>query len=67
MRLFVVKNLDSNKYVAIISPAAIAGGSYTSKLEEARTFASREAAKADACENERVYEVSELLMPPVDR
>lgn len=65
MKLFVIKNLDTNKYVAYITPAAIAGGSYTSRLEEARTFSSREAAKADACENERVYEVSELLMPPV--
>lgn len=67
MRLFVIKNLDTNKYVAIVSPSAIAGGSYTKQLEEARTFSSRAAASADACENERVYEVSELLMPPVDR
>lgn len=67
MNLFVIKNLDTNKYVALIAPAAVAGGSYTSKLEEARTFSSRAAAKADACENERVYELSALLMPPVER
>jgi hypothetical protein len=65
--LFVIKNLDTGKYLAIISPSAIAGGSYTKKLEEARTFSSMSTAKADACENERVYEISELLMPPVDR
>lgn len=67
MRLYVIKNLDTNKYLALISPAAIAGGSYTSKLEEARTFSSAKAAAADACENERVYEVSQLLPPPMDR
>lgn len=64
MRLYVIKNLDTGKYVAIITPAMIAGGSYTTKLEEARTFTSREAAAADACENERVYEVTELLHRP---
>ena len=67
MALFVIKNLDTDKYLAVISPGAIAGGSYTKKLEEARTFSSIATAKADACENERVFEVSELLMPPVDR
>lgn len=66
MRLFVIKNFDNNKYVAFIPPVGVAGSSYTAKLEEARTFATREAAKADACENERVYEVTELLLPPVD-
>lgn len=63
--VFVIKNLETNKYVAAIHPAAIAGGSYTKQLEEARTFSSREVAQADACENERVYEVSELMMPNV--
>ena len=67
MALFIIKNLDTDKYLAVISPSAIAGGSYTKKLEEARTFSTRSAAKADACENEQVYEVGELLTPPVDR
>lgn len=66
MALFVIKNLEINKYLSIISPSAIANGSYTAKLEEARTFSTRAAAEKDACENERVYDVKDLLMPPVD-
>lgn len=64
MRRFVIKNLDTDKYVAHISPAAITGGSYTKRLEEARTFASEAAARGSACENEMVYDVLHLLMPP---
>lgn len=66
MALYVIKNLDVDKYLAIVSPAHIAGGSYTERLEEARTFSKRSIAEEAACKGERVFLVTELLMPPVD-
>lgn len=38
--------------------------SYTKSLTRARTFASKEAAEAECCENERVARVDDLMIAP---
>lgn len=40
------------------------GGSYTRKLELARTYQTHEAAYRDHCENERIVDVMTLLNRP---
>jgi len=54
---YIIRNNDNGKYVA----APGSSNSYTTKLEKARTFNSREAAEADACGNERAIPVESLL------
>jgi hypothetical protein len=53
--MYVIKR--GNEYVA---PAG-SHKSYTKKLENARTFPTRAAAEADACGNESVHAVSDLV------
>ena len=55
--MYVLKRNEDGKYVA---PAG-SKNSYTTKLEQARTFPTREAALADACGNETVYAISDLV------
>lgn len=54
---YVIWNVDERKYVA----RAGAEHSFTSKLQDARPFKTREAAEQDACGNEQVRELSEEL------
>lgn len=56
MDRFVIRR-DDGKYVARPGSAH----SYTSKLEEARLFATREAAERDCCGNERIIPLAEVF------
>lgn len=54
---YVLVNNDNGRYVA-------PGGqesSYTTKLEHAKTYPTREAAEKDACGNERAVPVDSLM------
>ena len=51
--LFVIKNLDTGKYVAWHGLSR----SYTVKLKEVRLFINRAAAQAECCRNEVVEEL----------
>jgi hypothetical protein len=51
--LFVIKNLNTGKYVARPGPSH----SYTVKLNEVRLFINRAAAQAECCANEVVEEL----------
>lgn len=55
--MYVLKRNEDGKYVA---PAG-SKSSYTTKLEKARTFPTREAAERDACGNERVLALSDIM------
>ncbi len=55
--MFVLKRVEDGKYVA--RPGS--EHSYTKRLEKARVFEDRASAEADACGNERVYSVREVL------
>ena len=57
MKAFVIRRDDDGKYVA--PPGS--EKSYTRKLEDARTFATRADAERDACGNETVFDVREIL------
>ena len=49
-------------YVAYIHPNATSGGSYTSKINRARVYPSREAAELDLCpENECAVPLHQLM------
>ena len=48
---------DDGKYVARSGSQS----SYTARLERARVFSSRAAAEADACSNERVRSVNDIM------
>lgn len=58
--LFVIQNDETGKLVA----ASGYEHSYTTFLQMARTFSTREAARKEACGNETVYDVQELLRAP---
>jgi hypothetical protein len=51
--LYVIKNLDNDKYVARKG----LGHSYTTKLSETRFFSDNEAAQQERCGNEIVEEL----------
>jgi hypothetical protein len=55
--MYVLKRDSDGFYVA--TPGSV--HSYTSKLEHARTFTTREEAQQDACGNEHAVPVEELL------
>ena len=57
MAKFIIQNVENAKFVA---PSG-SHNSYTERLENAKTFATREAAEAEACGNERIVNVEELL------
>lgn len=50
---FVLRNRETGKYVAPPGQSK----SYTARVENARRFASREAAQGEACGNEAIEEV----------
>lgn len=54
---YVIKNIDTGKYVS----APGRKKSYTTKLEYARIFPTREAADGDKCGNETVIDVDDLI------
>ena len=59
--MFVIVNTETHKYVARRG----SGNSYTTKLEQAETFRTREAADKDRCPgNEVVVDVNDLLQTP---
>ena len=55
--MYIIRNNDTGKYVA--RPGS--EHSYTAKLEHARTFPTRAIAQTDACGNESVLAVSQVL------
>lgn len=59
---FVLRNIDNGKFVA---PSG-SHNSYTDRLQNAKTFATREAAEADACGNEVAAAVEDLMATPKD-
>lgn len=60
--LYVIRNNDTNQYVAVIPPNATIGQTYTFLIEQARTFVSREAAELyGTCGNESIVRLSDLL------
>ena len=60
MNLYVIRNIDKNKYVAPSGEEF----SFTDRLEAARTFPSYEAARDKCCENEHPISVASLLRDP---
>jgi hypothetical protein len=54
---YVLQNIDNRKFVA---PSGSAN-SYTEKLQNAKTFPSRESAEAAACGNERALALEEAI------
>jgi hypothetical protein len=54
---YVLQNTGNGKFVA---PSGSAN-SYTEKLQNAKTFPSRESAEADACGNERALTLEEAV------
>lgn len=58
--MYVIINNDTGKYTT--PPGS--ERSYTDKLQDARTFATRDAAERECCGNERIVPVLEALHPP---
>lgn len=58
--MYVLKKTDSPWKGAYVAPPGSAC-SYTNRLESAQTLSSIESARRNACENERVVAVSELV------
>lgn len=58
--MYVIRRNEDKKYVARKGSAH----SYTSSLERAQTYSSREAAQGDACDNETVFSIHDLIQPP---
>lgn len=59
--MYVIRNADTGKYVAVQGMEH----SYTSRLEHARVFRTREAAELDRCpENEVVLGLEQVLQRP---
>lgn len=50
MPKYIIKNIETGKYVS----RSGSEHSYTAKLQDARTFPTREAAQTECCGNERV-------------
>lgn len=59
MSYVLIRNEDG----AYVAPSG-SPSSYTRKLENARTYATREAAEGDACGNERAVNVDTLIRRP---
>ena len=57
MPTYVIVRNEDGKYVAMPGSKH----SYTTRLEFARTFSTREAAQADCCGNERAVPIENLL------
>lgn len=55
--MYVLVRNEDGRYVA---PSG-SKNSYTTKLEHAKTYRTREAAQSDACGNERAVAVSDLV------
>lgn len=59
--MYIIRNIETGKYVARSGSLR----SYTSRLEDARTYVTRSHAEKDRCpSNEAVYSVTDMLSPP---
>ena len=59
--MYVIKCHGNGKFDGCYVARSGSQSSYTKRLEDAKTFPTREAALADKCGNESVHSVSELL------
>lgn len=59
MKYVIMKDSDNMQRVSFVSREG--EHSYTSKLQEARTFQTREAAQAECCGNERARSLDEAM------
>lgn len=55
--MYVIQNTETGRYVTCPGSER----SYTTKLQEARTFPTRESAKRDCCENERIVSIKDVV------
>lgn len=55
--MYVIKRIEDGKFVAKVGSKS----SYTNALQNARKFATREAAEADCCGNERAVSLAEAM------
>ena len=55
--MYVIRRNEDGRYVSRLGSEH----SYTRRLEDARAFQSREIAERNACENEHVMSISDML------
>jgi hypothetical protein len=55
--MYIIQNMETGWYVARAGSA----GSYTPKLQAARSWPTRDAAEPERCGNERIVAVADIL------